>query len=265
MNYKMVMIDLDDTLLTDELTITPETREAIQKAVQKGVIVTLATGRMYASARPIAARLGINVPIITYQGALVKGLLDRKTLYEKKVAPSIARVVYDIAVDQGLHLQIYQNDTLYVQEDNEKVRQYSHVAGVPYNVEKDFPSLLENPSTKLLYFEDPVKLDEIKIELVRRFGDKAYITKSKPYFLEILHPDASKGQAMRFLSDYFDVPLSRTIAIGDSYNDLDMLETAGLGVAMGNAVDSLKEKADYISATNNENGVKQVLDEFVLS
>ncbi len=264
MNYKMITIDLDDTLLTDELTVTDTSKRAIRQAVDQGVIVTLATGRMFASAAKIASQLQLNVPLITYQGAYVKGLYDKSTLYEKSVSPGISQEVYNVAQQYGVHMQIYQEDTLISPEDNDKIKHYVQIANVPYVVREDFEELLARPSTKILYSDDPDKLDHLQDLLKKRLGNAAYITKSKPFFLEILHPEASKGKAILYLAEHFGIDPKQIIAVGDSYNDHDMLEVAGLSVAMGNAVESLKEIADYITATNNEDGVRQVIEKFIL-
>lgn len=263
--YKMIAIDLDDTLLTDDLQIPSGCISAIKKAVDKGVIVTLATGRMYASAAPIAAQLELNVPIITYQGALIKGALDGQTLYERVVSAEISRIVHEMAREHNVHLQIYQNDILYSPENNEKVKKYVEIAKVGYVVEENFEKLCDQPSTKLLYFDEPQKLDVLKQLLTGKLGDQVYITKSKPYFLEILHPEASKGQALLYLAGRFGIQPSEVIAIGDSYNDLDMMEAAGLAVAMGNSIKEVKKRADYVTSTNNEEGVRQTIEKFILS
>ncbi|MOA01844.1 putative phosphatase [compost metagenome] len=120
------------------------------------------------------------------------------------------------------------------------------------------------PTPKMLIIDDPDYLDELIPVLRELLGDEVHITKSKPHFLEIMHKEGTKGHALKFLADHFGCDMSQTIAIGDSWNDHEMLEAAGLGVAMGNAIPALKEIADYITASNNEDGVKQVIDKFVL-
>lgn len=263
--YKLIAIDLDDTLLDDNREISAGTQEALTKAVDQGVIITLATGRMYASASAIAGKLALNVPLITYQGAFVKNLLDGKVLYERYVPVDIAKEIYAYSLENGLHVQGYVNDQLYVREENERTIAYGRQSSIPYIVEPNMAQLMEKPQPKLLIYDEPEKLDTIAEEFRARFGTRAFITKSKPYFLEITHPEGTKGQALRYLADYFGCNMSETIAIGDSWNDHDMVEAAGLGVAMGNAVDSLKQIADYITASNEEEGVKQVIEKFIFA
>jgi Cof subfamily protein (haloacid dehalogenase superfamily) len=262
--YKMLAIDIDDTLINDEKEITEGTKQALAQALAHGVTVTLATGRMYASAKQLAAQLGLNVPLITYQGSLVKTSLDGKILYERSVPTEAAHFIFDYCERTGLHLQTYSDDVLYVKESSEKSDAYAALSKIPYTVYPNFKELADKPSTKLLMIDEPGRLDVVATELRNEIGHLVHITKSKPHFLEIVHREGTKGDAIRYLADQFGYDLSEVIAIGDSWNDHEMIQAAGLGVAMGNAVDSLKEIADYVTLSNNEDGVKHVVDKFVL-
>lgn len=264
MKYRLVAIDIDDTLLTDELTITEGTRKALAEALAQGCVVTLATGRMYRSAAAVAGQLGLNVPIITYQGALVKNLLDGEVLYERNVPAEQALDIVRFARERGLHLQAYENDRMYVSADNEKARAYSALSNVPYEVLDDFDGIAKRGSTKLLIIDEPAALDGYMKELADIVGDSVHITKSKPHFLEILHPEATKGHALLHLAERFGVAREETIGIGDSWNDRELIEMAGLGVAMGNAVEALKACADVVTASNNEEGVRLIIEKYIL-
>lgn len=261
--YKMIAIDVDDTLMNDEGVITKPTREALAEAMEHGVIVTLATGRMYASAKQIAETLGLNVPLITYQGSLVKNALDEKVLYERALPASAAQAVSDYCREHGLHLQTYCNDRFYAQAENEKTLAYSKLAKVSCTIEPDWSKLLSAPQTKMLIYENPETLERHEPVLKRLAGDCAHVTKSKPYFLEVMHREGNKGHAITFLARHFGCDLSEVIAVGDGWNDREMLEVAGLGAAMGNAVEPLKQIADYVTLSNNEDGVKHVIDKFI--
>jgi len=262
--YKLIAIDIDDTLINDDKEVTPATQEALKQAVEQGVIVTLATGRAYASAKQIARQTGLNVPIITYQGALIKNLLDEEVLLERFVPREAAHKLLDYCLEHNLHLQTYVNDRLYVREDNDKIRGYVELNRTPYFIEPDFRSLMDKPTPKLLLIDDPGYLDELAPVLRELLGPDVHITKSKPHFLEVMHKEGTKGHALAFLAAHFGCDLSETIGIGDSWNDRELLTTAGLGVAMENATPALKEVADYVTASNNEDGVKKVIDRFIL-
>ncbi|XID93108.1 Cof-type HAD-IIB family hydrolase [Paenibacillaceae bacterium WGS1546] len=266
MPYRLIAADLDDTLLTDELTVTEATRKALKDAIARGVHFTIATGRMYDSARQVARQVGLNVPIITYQGSLIKNLLDEEVLYERSIPVDVAREVYEICLEKGLHLQSYIDDKLYVAEENDKIRGYIQLSKTPYTVEPDFARIVAHPKqTKLLIIDEPAKLDAMMPGLKARFGDQVHLTKSKPNYLEFLHPEGTKGHALRFLAAHYGIPIEETIALGDAMNDHEMIAAAGLGVAMANAVPALKEIADYVTLSNNEEGVKHVIEKFVLN
>lgn len=117
----------------------------------------------------------------------------------------------------------------------------------------------------MLIIDDPAFLDELSPILRELLGDSVHITKSKPHFLEIMHHEGTKGLALEFLAAHFGCELSETIAVGDSWNDHEMLEAAGLGVAMANSIPALKEIADFITLSNNEDGVKFAIDKFILN
>lgn len=262
--YKLIAIDVDDTLLNDDLIVTEGTKLAMEKAIAQGVTVTLATGRMYASARKIADQIKLNVPIITYQGSLVKTLLDGQVLYERSVPTDAAKQLYAFTEEHGLHLQLYVDDILYVKEGNVKIQRYSALSKIPYVVSTDFEGLLEQPNTKMLIIDEPDYLDQIAQQLKTLIGDRAHITKSKAHYLEITHKEGTKGHALRFMAEHLGCTIDQTIAIGDAWNDHEMIEAAGLGVAMGNAIPALKEIANFVTLTNNEEGVRHVIEKFVL-
>jgi Cof subfamily protein (haloacid dehalogenase superfamily) len=262
--YKLIAIDVDDTLLNDEIKVTDATKAALRAAIDKGVTVTLATGRMFASAKQIAQQIELNVPIITYQGSLVKTLFSNEVLYERSVPTDGAKQIFEYCERNGLHLQLYVNDQLYTTEDNDKVRGYSKLSNVPYIVEPDYEKLLQEKLTKMLIIDDPARLDEVADELRGIVGDTVHITKSKAHYLEFMHKEGTKGHAVTFLAEQIGCSMDQVIAIGDAWNDHEMVEVAGLGVAMGNAVEPLKAIADYVTLSNNEDGVAHVIEKFIL-
>ncbi|MCD9024098.1 Cof-type HAD-IIB family hydrolase [Cohnella silvisoli] len=266
MPYRLIAMDLDDTLLTDELTVSDATRQAMTDAIALGAHLTIATGRMFDSAQKIARQVGLNVPIITYQGSLIKNLMDEEVLYERSVPVDVAEQLYEYCLAHGLHLQSYIDDRLHVPEENDKIRAYAKQSNIPYTIEPDFRRVIAHEKqTKLLIIDEPARLDSLLPELKALFGSKVHLTKSKPNYLEFLHPEGTKGHALRFLAAHYGIPMEETIAMGDAMNDHEMIETAGLGVAMANAVPALKEIADYITLSNNDDGVKHVLEKFVLN
>lgn len=262
--YKLVAIDLDGTLLTDQLEITPNTIAAIQQAIENGVVVTLATGRMFPSAKKFAQQLNLNVPLITYQGAIIKDVEETKVWFERPVPPEISERLIEFAQEHQVHVQVYQDDIVYVAEDNEAIQAYARESNVPYTVVDELSSLAKRGFSKVLFIGEPMFLDRLQVELHREFGSDAHIAKSKPHYLEVTNPEANKGNALLYLAEQLGIQQSEIIGIGDNHNDFELITTAGLGVVMGNGVEALKSVADYITKTNNDEGVLHALEKFVL-
>lgn len=263
--YRLVAIDLDDTLLNNDLKISERTQQAIKEAQQQGVQVTLATGRMFRSAAPYAEQLGLNIPLITYQGALVKNSRSGEVLYHRPVPQRLVQPVAERVMSFGYHLQMYYEDRLCMEKLTPEGQAYVDLAGVEVTLVDDLLQACPEPTKILICNFDETKLDQLAAVLQAGFGQELYITKSKPYYLEVLHPEATKGQALKRVADYFQIPRESVIAIGDSFNDLDMIQFAGLGVVMGNAREEIKRFADYITETNEDDGVAEVLERFVLT
>lgn len=262
--YKMIAIDLDGTLFTDELAISPGTAAAVQKAIELGTVVTIATGRMFSSAKLVAQQLGIDAPLITYQGAMIKAVGEADALYERAVSPDIAQQLIGIAREKNIHLQVYQNDILYGAAETDKLIAYAEAVQVPYAIEPDLIKLAQKGFTKLLFIDEPDVLDLLQKELQSIFGGSAYIEKSKKNYLEVTHPEANKGTALLFLADQLGIDRSEIIGIGDNHNDFELVKAAGFGIAMGNAVQEVKEIADYTSLSNNDEGIRHAIDKFIL-
>lgn len=262
--YKMIAIDLDGTLLTDELTVSENTVTAIRKSVELGVVVTIATGRMYPSAQRIALDLGLDVPMITYQGALIKSASGGEALRQRVVPFEIAQKCIHIAAEKKMHIQVYQDDVLYSAVENDKVKAYSKEVGVGFEVEPDLLKLAKDGFMKLLFIDEPEALDLLQEELRIMLGDEACIEKSKLRYLEVTHPEANKGSALLYLAQQLGIDRSEIIGIGDNHNDAELVKSAGFGIAMGNAVAELKELADYTSLSNNEEGVFHAINKFIL-
>lgn len=262
--FKLIATDLDDTLLNDGIEVSAENRAALQKAMEMGVIVTIATGRMFRSALPIAEQLGIRAPIITYQGALVRDTVTGETLSERLVPLQLAQRVLEEGYRADLHMNVYIEDRLIVDRITPEGTGYAKLAEVEMNPVGNLLVFLKQDPVKILYIADPDMLDRLNRELQDKFGPTLYITKSKPNYLEFMHPEATKQHGLKVLAERYGIKREEIMAFGDSYNDIDMLEFAGMGVAMGNAPDKIKEKADYVTAGNNEDGVARVVREFVL-
>ncbi|MGQ9711515.1 MAG: Cof-type HAD-IIB family hydrolase [Desulfotomaculales bacterium] len=262
--YRLVAVDLDDTLLNGNFEIGPRARRAVAQAQARGVLVTLATGRMYRSARSIARELGITAPLITYQGALVKDAAGREYAH-RPVPPAWAREVIGRLQSRGYHVNVYINDNLYMRALNDAGKRYANVSRVPAHVVDDLVEILAmGPPTKVLAIAEPGEVDRLERELAPAYKGKLHVTKSKPYFLEFSHPLATKGRALAAVARWLGVPRQAVLAIGDSYNDLDMLAFAGLGAVVGNACPEARAAAGYVAAAGEDAGVAEIIERFVL-
>lgn len=266
MGIKLLALDLDDTLLDSGLRISPDCVAAIQQARAQGVRVTISTGRMYQSALPYAQQLKIDVPLITYQGAWVKNSGTEEVLYYKPVPYELSKEIMGFFKDMGIHYHSYYNDQLCMEDLTEEGRYYARLAGVEPVLVKDLSAALEeNEAMKIMAITKNEKLLlEMEADLRSRYGRHLYITRSKPFFLEIMNREASKANALQVIADHYGIHRKETMAIGDSYNDIDMIEWAGLGVAMGNAFAQVKDAADYVTLSNEEAGVAEAIRRFIL-
>lgn len=264
--YRMLATDLDDSLLNDRRQIGYADREAIARAVKAGVKVVLATGRMFRSAIPYARELRLDTPLIAYQGAYAR-FADRETvLYDRPVPYRTALELLEILARTGYHVNIYVDDQLLVEKNTWESRLYQAISNVEPTVVGDLSAYLRRvrrEPTKVLVVAAEEKLDRLATELEGAFRGRLHITKSKPYFLEFMHPGATKAKALQAVAEYYGINRESIIAVGDSYNDLEMLEFAGLGVAVANAREDIRLKADYVTAANTSGGVAGVISRFI--
>ncbi len=265
MSFKLLALDLDDTLLNEKNEISHRNREAILEAIRQGVTVTLATGRMFRSALPYAEELGLDVPLITYHGAMVKTSRTRDEIYHCPVPLEQAREITAFAEKEDLHLNLYVNDKLYVKEENEMTNLYISIAGVDYNCVGNLTEFLNEGPTKITcIIKEENKMEGIWKLLDEKYRDVLFVAQSRPYFLEITNKSSTKGRAVKSLAESMGLQKRDTIAVGDSYNDMDMIEYAGMGVAVENAREEVKRKADYITASNLNDGVAELIEKFIL-
>ncbi|SMB85509.1 hypothetical protein SAMN00017405_1646 [Desulfonispora thiosulfatigenes DSM 11270] len=262
MDYKLVAIDLDDTLLNEDRVISQRSKNIIKESILKGVLVTFATGRMFKSALPYALEIGLTIPLITYQGALVK-YADGREISHLPLSLDLAKDVVNFIRPKGIHMNLYYSDDLYVFEVNKWAEHYAKMTQVPINI---LNSLEEKPiaPTKIVLMGDSNELEGLNEGLKAEFGGHTNLTRSKPHLLEISHPEATKGMALKRLAESMNIKREQVIAIGDELNDLDMIEYAGCGVAIGNACDELKQVADIITLSNEDDGVAAILEKLIL-
>lgn len=262
--FKLIAADLDDTLLDDQWRLTKQVKEAVLAARGAGVQFTLSTGRMFCSAAPYAQELELDLPLITYQGALVKNSTSGEVLLHQPLPLAYAKAIINRIHDLGYHINAYLDDTLYMEKDTPEGRRYTQISGVQPKLVRNVLEILDQAPTKILAIAEEHLLDQLQAECEPQYAGQVHIAKSKPYFLEFSHPLATKGHALQALAEGLGIKREEVIAIGDSYNDLEMLEYAGLGVVVANARDTIKEKADYVTSAPNGAGVVETIEKFIL-
>ena len=264
MAIKLLATDLDDTLLNDQFMVSQQNKEAIFKAVEQGVIVTIATGRMFSSALPFAKQLGINVPIITYNGALVKYCNTGEVLFEQPIDPEVVGEILELFREKNWYIHLYVNDILYVKEHCEKAQGYEKLAGIKAEVVGDKIYDFREGILKMLAIAEPEQMKEVAKTVQTTFKGRVFAPQSKENYLEIVDPNINKAIALDFLAKKLNVRQEEVMAIGDSNNDLDMIKYAGFGVEMGNAFETVKAVADVVTCSNEESGVAAAIEKFIL-
>lgn len=257
----MVATDIDGTILPYGGEFRPAVLNCINELGKKGIKVVLVTGRMHSSTVPLAKKLGLNTPVISYQGGLIKEM-NGKTLYQSNLPAQIAKDIIKWARKNNVHLNLYLDDKLYVEEDNEIIQYYIKGKFVNYKV-CSFEDLEIKNVNKLLAI-DIHNADRVSdwVEILKEIYPQLYIVKSTPYYCEIGPSDAKKSLSVEFLAKYWGIKQEEILTIGDQNNDIDLVECGGIGVAMGNSTEELKQYADYITDTCDNDGFVKAIERF---
>lgn len=265
MKYKLIITDLDDTLLRDDQTISEKSKLTIKKALDKGIAVAIATGRKYSSALPYAKALGLTGPMLCCQGAHIADIETGRTIREKGVPLPLALEVLRFAEDRGLFIQYYTADDYYFEKRSEESDYYERTAGVPgIEVGRKLSGVLDFEPVKLLVIAEPQRIRQVYGEAAALFGGKLEVAISKSRYMEITHPDVNKGAALAELLKITGVDREQVIAIGDALNDLSMIRLAGLGIAVANGDEYVKAEADAVTSSNEEDGVAEAIEKYAL-
>jgi Cof subfamily protein (haloacid dehalogenase superfamily) len=264
MKPALLAIDLDGTLIDHSLTLREPVIRAVHRAAASGVIVTIVTGRMFAATLPFAKRLGVTAPVVCYQGAAIFDTVSAAAIRETPLPNAVALEAYSYAKQHGIHAQVYLDDRFYAEELNEYSQLYARLSGVqPLIVPSLVAALDGRDPTKMNVIVLPERTPAVEADLRALVGESAYITRSNPEFVEMMNPASDKGRAFIAVAERLGVPLDRTMAIGDSYNDIPLLKAAALGVAMGSGPAPLKDAADAVVSDWAHDGVAEAIDRFV--
>ncbi len=263
---RLVALDLDGTLMDDDMVIKSErVRGAISAARERGVVVTLATGRMFDFALPFARELGITAPLICYQGGLIQTPDAQTPLYRATMEPSLVCEVLEWQAQRGYHFVLYAGEDVFLDERRHSDSFYRDMLGERLVwVDDFFPVLERHDVIKFLVFVDPREAQQVETELRQRFGGLMELTRSHTLIVEGNPLGVSKGDTLQRLAAYLDVPQAQVMAVGDQDNDMAMIAWAGLGVAMGNGSPAVKAVADWVAPPLAEDGAAVAIERFVL-
>lgn len=265
MNIKLLLLDLDDTLLNSKGELSDKIIETIHSVRDKGIIVAIASGRMHVSLLPYVEKLNTHGPVISYNGALIKDSTTDKTISSNPIPLDMAKMVLKFAEENNVFAQYYDTENYFFNEHSLITNKYASSTGVRgIGVgDKLHTKIVESPPKILLINKDN-DTDELLEKAINKFGDRLEVTRSKPMYIEIMSYITNKGVALERMSEYFNIPLSQTMAIGDGQNDIQMIKKAGLGVAVATGSEFLKKEADIICDGPDDNGPANIIRKYLL-
>ena len=267
--YDAIVIDVDGTLLDSEKQIGEKTVNAIIDAQKRGKKVAIASGRSIAGIRKNAAKIQLEKYggyVIAYNGTTVVNCKTGECIYNQMVPGEILGQVYNEAVKEDVSIAVY-NDVSKELIAGNGVNKYVELDAVACDVTvrevNDFVKSVNFGFNKILLSGEPDNMKTVEKHMAEMFGDKVNVFRSDPHFVELFPKYVDKGVAAEKLMRYLDINREKVICIGDSMNDMPMLRYAGMGVAMGNAQEKIKQSADYVTLSNNEDGVANVIEKFM--
>lgn len=261
---KLWITDIDGTIVDETNVFSKRMLETIEKVKKTSTKMVLATGRMFRGAKPVADFLGLDTPVVCYQGAMVR--LNDEILWQSPVKVELARDVIEFLREEGVHTNLYNNDELIVEDDNKRMMQeYCQGRFVEYRAVKSFDEVeLKNVSKLLAIVEEEELMQELIRKTSKRYEGKLMIVRSNKNYMEITDLNATKGSALKFLAHYWGIKKEEIMASGDHDNDYEMLKEAGIAVAMGNATQKLKTAASVICNDIKHDGICDMVERYIL-
>ncbi|MFV8334588.1 Cof-type HAD-IIB family hydrolase [Flavobacterium sp. RSP29] len=265
MKYKMLVLDMDDTLLTDDHIISDENKAMLFKAQELGVYVILASGRPTPAMTAYAKELQLdNSYMISYNGAVITDLKEDKVIFEQTLTQEQIHELYDYSLKSKTHIITYVDGKIVSETDSEYIEIEKNITGLKHNKVLSFKEEVQSSAVKCILLEEPSYLKEVEKDLKATMPHLS-VSMSKPFFLEVAQNGIDKGASIKFLAEKLNIHQSEIIAVGNAGNDLTMIEYAGLGVWVDNVDPELRDKGDFIVASNNNHGVAEVVRRFILN
>lgn len=265
---KALVLDIDGTLTNSKKEITPATKEAIVKVMLAGHSVILASGRPTPGMRRYEKELELKKYggyLLSYNGARIVSCQNDETIYQKTLPAQIPGEIYDFAKENGTGIISYEGEcVLSAFEPDEYIELEARINGLPIKVVPNFKEYVSFPVNKCLITAPGEIAAKHEITLQKKYGDMLSIYRSEAFFLEIMPPKVDKAESLDGILDIIGVKRENTICCGDGFNDISMIKYAGLGVAMENAKPEVKAVADYITVSNNDDGIVKVIEKYIL-
>lgn len=266
MNYKMLVVDMDDTLLTDNHEISRENKEMLLRAQEMGVYVVLASGRPTSAMIEFAKELQCDVNnsfMISFNGSVITDLKEDKILFEHSLTKEQIHSLYDFSQQNNTHIITYIDGQIISERHSEYIDIEKNITGLKLNIVSSFKDTVTTSAVKCILLEEPEYLKGIESVLKAAMPDLS-ICMSKPFFLEAAPNGIDKGASIKILAEKLNIQQTEIIAVGNAGNDLTMVQYAGLGVWVDNVDAELRHHADVIVASNNNHGVAEVVRRFIL-
>lgn len=266
---KLIAVDVDGTLVNSKGQITAKTREALIAATKAGHEVMIVSGRATFGLRHQAKTLAFDKyggVLSSFNGGELFDFKEKKVLASHKMDYDLAKEILEFSKDLDLELMIFDGDKILTDRpDGYYVKRESEIIDMDIKPIKNLKNGLDFAPNKFLFAQDPDKIDKPAQKLMKKFGDVTEQVKSSRFYYEVMPKGLSKGSSIIEACKIFGIDIKDTIVFGDEMNDISMFEVAGTGVAMGNAVESIKNIADYVTKSNNEDGIAYYLENFVLN
>lgn len=266
--YKLIAIDMDDTLLGTDLKISGINYDAIQKARKVGAQVVICSGRSTDSLWPYIKELDLVRPgeyTISYNGAVIVENGNQKKVFYRGISKEFIEYILRITKDWDVDVQLYEEDDLIIEKITDRVQEYIAMTGMKPRQVKDLRTAVKEDTIKILINGEHEVLEEIATKIKPWTERKAHMFFSKPNYLELVNVEANKGLAVLHLAKELGIKQEEIMTIGDSFNDLYMIEAAGMGVAVANAHKDIQKVADYVTQNTHENhAVAEAIQKFIL-
>ncbi|WPR71530.1 Cof-type HAD-IIB family hydrolase [Flavobacterium sp. NG2] len=265
MKYKMLVLDMDDTLLMDDHTISEENKNMLALAKEAGVQIVLASGRPTPAMVEYAKELNLEDSyIISYNGAVITDLKNNEVIFEQTLTQEQIHELYDYSLENKTHIITYLDGSLVSETHSEYIDVELNITGMHHNVVPNFKEAIYKPAIKCILLEEPTYLKTVEGKLKAAMPHLS-VCMSKPFFLEVAQNGIDKAASVHFLAEKLNIKQAEVIAVGNAGNDLTMVEYAGLGVWVDNVDPDLRDRANVIVASNNDHGVAEVVRRFILN